>query len=109
MQIFRRCKGIPDPEEKKEGEADDKEKADGKTAAEAADTEKAAKKTASEAADTETSGESNTESGQRNEAQEQTEEWHDKEKAPDKIEQDNGEGQGNQESAADTSGWTQVK
>ncbi len=96
MQIFRRCKGIPEPEEKKEDEDSGQEKSDDKGSEEKdMGAEKSEK--SREHMESEKHLESKEEDGNESHEQEPKEQ--------DSIE-DSQEGQ---ESAEDTSGWTQVR
>ena len=96
MQIFRRCKGIPEPEEKKEDEDSGQEKSDDKGSEEKdMGAEKSEK--SGEHMESEKHLESKEEDGNESHEQEPKEQ--------DSIE-DSQEGQ---ESAEDTSGWTQVR
>ncbi len=96
MQIFRRCKGIPEPEEKKEDEDSGQEKSDDKGSEEKdMGAEKSEK--SGEHMESEKHLESKEEDGNESHEQEP--------KEKDSIE-DSQEGQ---ESAEDTSGWTQVR
>lgn len=96
MQIFRRCKGIPEPKEKKEDEDSGQEKSDDKGSEEKdMGAEKSEK--SGEHMESEKNLESKEEDGNESHEQEPKEQ--------DSIE-DSQEGQ---ESAEDTSGWTQVR